>query len=307
MYFPLNPSIHSTIRRLLFVVIVLPWFSVLATEQAQPEEENWTDSLFAAVTLGGGFYQQQSLSSNLEVGERYEDYLFLNIEFFAQWKGFFVELPGRSQEKVDGQYSGNAIGYNLYNSKHWSYDFYAVRSSGGITRRYANTEETLNIDRVSDYRLGFRATGYYDNLLAQFIITPYSLRDEIGGVEASASIRQNWQYRNWNFYNSIGLKYRSSSIQDYYYGVDDPLSTQFAELVADDPNADNIASFFSPYEADAGVGIHGEVGFEYPISEHLVFGGFFQYAVAPEQVKDSPLFIGDKFGHSFGLSLTYVF
>ena len=265
------------------------------------------DGIFAAISAGTGFVQKSGLNSNLDVDDDYSGFLFLDLELRAQWQGLFVEFPGRSQKKIDGQFSGASVGYNFYNTQNWSYDVYVVNSSRNSNFRVSSSKKTLKIRRASDYRLGLRASGYFDDLFAQFIVTPYSFRDAIGGIEASASVRQNWQYRNWNIYNSIGVRYRSKDIVNHYYGVDEALSTRITELLKDDPNNDKLVDYFSPYTASGGLSLHGEVGFEYPLSENMVFGGFFQYVVASDAAKDSPLFLGDRIGNAFGLSITYVF
>lgn len=294
-------------KALAALILTTIGLNTQAQEAGVEEEQYEENGIFAALSFGGGFAKQSGINGNLDVNENYNDYLFLNLELRAQWNGFFVEFPGRSQEQIDGQFSGNALGYNFYNSQNWSYDIYAAKSSDAIHYKFSNPEEALEFERVSDFRLGIRATGYFDDLYTQFIIAPHSFRSEIGGIEASASVRQNWQYRNLNIYNSVGLKYRSADILDHYYGVDEALSAEFADLVAEDPNVDNLVDYFSPYEAGGGFSVHGEVGFEYPLSENLVFGGFFQYVIASDEAKNSPLFIGDRVGNSFGLSLTYVF
>jgi len=302
------PTLKKTMKKTT-LALALGFSAISATAETTDIEalSDNDDGIFAAISFGGGFAQKSGINGNLEFDESYYDFLFLNLELRAQWKGLFVELPGRSQEKIDGQFSGSALGYNVYNTSNWAYDVYAVKSSQSNEYKLSSPTETLAFEREADYRLGFRATGYFDDLFAQFIVTPYSFKDDIGGVEASASIRQNWQYRNWNFYNSFGIRYRSSEIIDHFFGVDDQLSQEIITLLDEDPNIDNLTEYFAPYKADDGISVHGEVGFEYPLSENMVFGGFFQYVVASDAAKDSPLFAGDRIGNSFGLSITYVF
>lgn len=298
---------HTMKNTLVTMALCCGALSTLAVADTSNAESGSDNGVFAAISIGGGLAKQSGIDGNLNVNESYDDFFFLNIELRAQWYGLFVEFPGRSQQQIDGQFSGASLGYNFYNTQNWSYDLYAVHASQGNTYNAASPEGTLSFSRASDFRLGLRASGYFEDLFTQFIVTPYSFRDEIGGVEASASIRKDWQYRNWNIYKSIGVRYRSESIVDHYYGVDENLSDLLIQIVADDENIDNLTEYFSPYEADSGISVHGEVGFEYPISEHMVFGGFFQYVVASDSAKDSPLFVGDRIGNSFGLSLTYVF
>jgi len=298
---------HTMKKTLLAIALCCGAIASPALAQDSQPDTDTDNGIFAAISFGGGFAKTSGIDGNLNVSESYDDFLFLNLEFRAQWHGLFIELPGRSQQQIDGQFSGASLGYNFYNTPNWSYDIYAVHASQANQYSASSPERTLTFNRTSDYRLGVRASGYFEDMFTQFIITPYSFRDEIGGVEASASIRKDWQYRNWNIYNSIGVRYRSESIMDHYYGIDERLANLLSYVVRDDPNFDDLTEYFSPYQADGGISVHGEVGFEYPISEHMVFGGFFQYVVAPDSAKDSPLFVGDRIGNSFGLSITYVF
>ena len=244
-----------------------------------------------------------------------ENFINLNVEIQLRWNGLFYENPGRSQESVDGLFSGDAIGYNFYNNEYWALDVYAVNAFADteytfdtlVEERGENDQvinryvDRLRLNRKRDYRLGLRATGYYKDYLAQFIVTPMSFRSEIGGVNASASLRRTWLVKNWNVYATVGLNYQSSEIIDYYFGLPDAE----AQLIAEQLNTNE--SPFQAYRADHGFFAVGEVGFEYPVTEYFVFGGFITSIARPDAVKDSTLSVSGRYVTTAALSLTWVF
>ncbi|XOV80779.1 MAG: MipA/OmpV family protein [Aestuariibacter sp.] len=304
----LKPNIY-------YLSIVLLLFTAALNLKPLYAAENPNDGFYAALTLGVGVREANFVGSDGQAGseitrkQTYEDFIALNLELRYQYKGFFVELPGPTQDAIDGQYAGNALGYNFYNSRHWTIDFYALEASGAASRKFTSFEESRNFSEVrrSDYRLGLRASGYFDNYLMQFIFAPYSFRDEIGGVDASASFRHDWQVKNLNLYASLGFRYRSSEILDHYYGVSTELSDQIADLVEGQGNADISTRFFQPYTPGDGFNIGAIAGFEYPVSQSWVVGGFVAAEKTPNSIKDSPLVAGDSVSTSAVLTISYVF
>lgn len=274
---------------------------------------NPNDGFYAALTLGMGIRETNFIGSDGQAGseiqriQNYDDFITLDLELRYQYKGFFIELPGPTQEAIDGQYAGNAIGYNFFNSRHWSVDVYALEASGAASRKFTNPDRQFTDTRDADFRLGVRATGYFDQYFTQLILAPYSFDDDIGGVDASASVRRDWQIKNLNLYASLGFRYRSSEILNHYYGVSDVLSEQIADLVAGQGNSDISTEFFQPYHAGGGLNIGAVAGFEYPLSERFVVGGYLAAEKTPDSIKDSPLVAGDSVSTSAVLTISYVF
>ncbi|MCC2607004.1 MipA/OmpV family protein [Planctobacterium marinum] len=304
---------HTFNLLILGLLLLLP-ASLLQADEVSESGDSELESFFA-ISLIGGVSETNQLDQNFNRVNTTESFLAVNLEMQLRWKGFFYENPGNSQENVDGLFSGDAIGYNFYNTRNWAVDLYAVHAHGGgefvfdgIEQLYDEEGEPaginvhrLTLPRDSNYRLGVRATGYFSDYLMQFIATPVSFEDEIGGFGLSASIRRTWLYKNWNFYGTVGLNYQSSDIIDYYWGLSDSESAQIEDHMrrTDTP--------YKPYEADGGVMAVGQVGFEYPLTEHLVFGGFITSVLRPDAVTDSPLSSEGRLVSTAGLSVTYVF
>lgn len=258
------------------------------------------DSFFAISAIAG-------VSETNLIGENFEriddtgSFFEIDIEIQTRWNGFFFESPGRSQENINGLFSGIAVGYNLYNTNHWALDLYVVEAFKGGEYFFNSNTDSLTIEKESNSRVGVRATGYFSDYLVQFIATPASLDHDIEGFSASASVRRTWQVKNWNIYATLGAFYQSDEIVDYYYGISESESAQIKQLFNDN-NAP-----YDPYTAEGGVLIVGEVGFEYPVSENIVFGGFFSGVQRPNGINDSPLSAEGPSVLTAGLSLTYIF
>lgn len=300
-----NTLNKSTIISAFFGLSLMTNSSALADEwfHWNPEAEI---EVFTALSIGGGISETNRVDGNFERTNNYDDFGFFSLEAQVNWNGFFLDLPGRSQEKVEGQFAGNGIGYNFYNSENWALDLYYFQASNNALFTFTNTSGRIELDRVSDVRLAIRATGYYRDYLTQFIVAPLSSRDEIKGFDASASVRRNFQLRNWNLYASLGIRYQSSEIHNYYYGISEDESARlkaFTNVDIDFPERNLLA----PYDASSGTTVVGEIGFEYPITEDWVAGGFYVFQRLPDSVVDSPIQVDDNYVSAVGLSLTYVF
>ena len=288
--------------------------TIIAEEPVSQDSGGDLESFFA-ISLIAGVTESNWVNLDFERVDKTEEFLNINLEMQLRWRGFFYENPGNSQENVDGLFSGDAIGYNFYNNQNWALDIYAVHAFGEAEYVFdwphpiVDEEGTIidyNVERLrfprdDNYRLGLRATGYFKDYLTQFIATPISFEDEIGGFNLSASVRRTWLYKNWNFYGTVGLNYQSSDILNYYYGLSEDESAQIeAHLRAPD-------SPFKPYKAGDGLLAVGQVGFEYPLSESFVFGGYYTAVLRPNAITDSPVSIEGRLLSTAGLSVTYVF
>lgn len=293
-------------------------FGCLICSFSAHADESWIFGgleTFFGISLVAGVTETNLVDQNFQRVDETRNYLEGNIEIQLRWNGFFYENPGHSQENVDGLFSGDAIGYNFYNSKHWAYDIYVVNAFGEGEYHFDNVETVINgetgestnnhvrllLPRKANDRLGLRATGYYDDYLAQFIVTPVSFQSEIKGVNASASLRRTWLYKNWNFFGTVGFNYHSKEIIDYYWGLSEDESTQIEDLLK------NQNTPFKPYEGSGGFFAVGQLGFEYPVTENVVFGGFVTAIRRPNAVTDSTLSFEGRVVSTAGVSLTWVF
>lgn len=296
-----NTQKRHWLRNLFFAALLLPTVS-LANEEENEGDFQW----FSALSLVGGYVEGRSFLNGVG-DDPYEDFLDLNWELHLEYKGFFYEQPGLAQERIDGQFSGHAGGYRYYIDDSWNLDFLITAATDELQSTFVSPEDRIVESRRRDRRAGFRLTGVLDNYFVQAMWTPHSLRSNIGGNELSLSVRRDWQIKNLNFYASVGARYRSSEIMQYYYGISDDLSQDLIELVQPEINPDIDAEILAPSQVGGGAIISTRVGFEYPLSENWVMGGVATYQRFPSAMSDS-IFIGfDDSQSVFALSLTYVF
>lgn len=300
----MNTNKRLTITWLISALLIINLFiPTLSYAEEKEDDFQW----FASIGYVTGGYESIRIDRNLTDIETKETFKGFAVELRAQYKGFFFEVPGRGLGDRDGLYTGPGLGYNFFNTETWSFDAYFTEESNSIKWRFANPEQVYEIYKDSDRRFGLRATGYYDKFLTQFTFTPVSLRDEIGGVALSASIRRDWQIRNFNIFTSIGAKYRSSDILNYYYGITEEEALRISKITRYWDTAEQLNKFYAPIEVSAGTSVNFQLGFEYPLTENWVLGGFYSVAKFADSVKNSPFRAGDATSVMSGLSITYVF
>lgn len=147
--------------------------------------------------------------------------------------------------------------------------------------------------------LGLRASGFINDAIVQFTVSPISFnRDYDSGIYSSLWLGRSYQIKNWEVYFSGGLEYRSKEILDYYYST-----SELMEQLG-----------FRPYKAGAGTDVIGQVGASYPISEDVLFETYFRYTNVSDSISDSSImqfakYIPDRDPDitEFGLLLSYVF
>lgn len=205
---------------------------------------------------------------------------------------------------------GNSVGYNFFNTEHWSFDAHITQAHGSTTMRFnlkdAKDESAdimvYHMDRSDTQMLGLRTTGTYGQTTIQFIAAPYSFNQNYDdGVFASAWLAHSWQIKNWELYASAGVNYRSKEIINHYYATSDEIASLDAPILP-------------AYKADGGFDIITQVGLSYPVSESILFESYLRYTDISDSISDSPvmqLFSGlnDRSENvtEFGMLFSYVF
>jgi len=263
--------------------------AILIADEVNESEDNAHSGGYFKIGVG---YRFETSPYNDEKSE-----LSIFLDGGYQWEnGIFVEAPGVSNKLNPGF----TVGYNLYNTQHWNFDFIGNSAHGIIEYGVTENDESIYIKRDGTFRAGFRATGNYGQNTIQFNITPYSFNDEYGdGIHASVWFAKQWQIKNWNAHASIGVQYLSEEILDYYYGI-----------------PDEIAISNSPaYKAKSGFNTSFQIGADYPISQNWVFESYLRYTDLADSINDSPIMYNAiKFGTSrseniteAGILVNYVF
>ena len=197
----------------------------------------------------------------------------------VQIAGLFFESPGMSTRRLHGLYSDRSWGLNFYNTDQWRLDLYKNRDTKGVKGL-----EGIKI-RNQYKRAGLRLTGFFDSSQLQMDWSPYSTSDqENDGVTGSMSYSYYWQVKNWNFYGTAGVQYLSKEVLSY--GEIAPSSFDERE---DRLNRDV------------------EFGFEYPLNEHWVIGGFAAYNETDQVISSMTVTdANDITGFRSGLSISFI-
>ncbi len=110
------------------------------------------------------------------------------------------------------------------------------------------------------------------------------------GYELSADFSKRWTSGRYSFAPMLGVSYKSSNLNDYYWGVN--------------PDESNIA--LPPYRAGAGFAFQGGLLANYYITRNLRLAVSLNYERLPDDVAESPLAEDDYvLGYFSGLAWTF--
>jgi len=247
-----------------------------------------------------------------------------------EWdSGLFIEISNGYNEITQG----HNIGYNFYNTEHWSFDLSTMQAHGNLSlttlvRRHKISTDYYSQEVVDRYNakggmkhkeiesrkklsaVGLRATGRFDQTNIQLTIAPFVQQSEAltnvsdidHGVYASLWLAHYWQVKNWELHASLGAKYRSGEIIDYYYGVHGYPA-----------NINNFLFDFPEYNAKAGINVSAQIGLSYPISKKWLFDSYYRYTNLARSITDSPFMkvAADNENSAidvseFGIAISYI-
>lgn len=252
----------------------------------------------AAHSGDGGYFEIGAAVSYLgSSGDlRYEDEDSLQpsllISGVYQYGGLFAEMIHQSQDGIN-------LGFNFWNSENWSLDLLAANLLGSVSRIDGVDPSQLNEMERNYYLLseedslyigaGLRATRYWDN---QYVLQMRLVHDyyDDQGMYGSVRLGKSWQVRNWNFHMLGSMEYSSATLNRHLYGV----------------SKEEATTLFPEYQPDASLSFGVELGVAYPISQSLVFRGFYRFWSLPGEVSDSP-FVTDDHRSVASVSISYVF
>ena len=239
------------LKQLSLTCFICTTFIVATTADANESENNEDGGFqwFGALSVIGGVTESSSFDGEGNRDGDYDGFLGVNVELHVEWKNFFFEQPGQSQQQIDGQFANRAGGYRFYSNEHWNFEGVVIQATNQLRSEFASSTERLRVERRGDVRAGIRANGFYDNYFIQAIWTPHSLRNEIGGNQFSLSVRRDWQVKNLNLYASLGGLYRSDDIMRFYYSVSTDVSEAILDLANSSPQPIIDESLFAPFNA----------------------------------------------------------
>lgn len=298
-------TLDNIVKHLLVCAFLVSSAAISANAMADDSDTELNDRDGGYMSLGVGFRSEKSPF----VGDFGEAAIFLNGRY--QWHGLFVEAPDIAFFGSDGvdvttqNQSMIGVGYNFHNSQRWNFDLYAGAPDSAVSITGFRDDKLVELNKrkaLTGY--GLRSIGNYGANTVQFVAFPfyYSSEDADSGLYASMWLAHEWQVKNWNLHGAVGIKYRASSILDYYYGISDEES---ANLFG--------GGVIAAYEAKAGTDYTVQLGASYPVSKHWVFRSYARYTDISDSITDSPLFnVGVAVGRpknesEVGISINYVF
>ncbi len=205
-----------------------------------------------------------------------------------QWNGLFIEATEVSSSNLN-------LGYNAWNSEHWSFDLIGSQLNENIIdednhelKKFRGNNDELSTQGL-DFLLGFRATGYYENNIIQLFLGQ-DISNTHDGMIGQIEAGRSWQIRNWNIHTLLGYRYHSEEVINYYLGV----------------KPEQATATIPEYNADAGSIVTLEFGVTYPLAKHWVFRGTLQNEIFSDALNESPLLDNTSWSN-FSTSLTYIF
>lgn len=214
-----------------------------------------------------------------------------------QWKGVFAEAA------IDASRDKNlpALGYNFYNTEHWSLDAIFALTGGDLRINYNIDGETKRISAQPPRGVGLRAQGTWGNTFVQAIALPFyheEFRTNSAIEYASLWAGQRWQIKNWSLNGLIGAQYQSSGLLDHQWGV--------TETEAD--------ALLSAYQPSSGIDYTAQIDLTYPVTKNVLFQMYSRHLIYSDEMLDSPIVKKMREYHGrpeqereFGILLNYVF
>ena len=240
----------------------------------------------------GGVIAYVEESFNLCCTEKEEGFqvdTFLSGEY--RRNRFFIEA-------TFGTFDGLTSGISLFQGKKWVVDLVLASALGRISDDdFDNVSELSEQDRNRFIETrdtffngaGIRATLYWDEYVFQYRF----VKDTHGGngLLSDIKIGRGWQYRNWNFHAIANVKWASSDLSNYWFGIDEDIATERHPA----------------FETNSGFFYSTEIGLTYPVTQHWVFRTAYRYGdIASGQASRSSL-VSSGYDATLYSSLSYVF
>ncbi|MBR9727177.1 MipA/OmpV family protein [Shewanella intestini] len=259
----------------------------IASSVSQGETDRLADGGY--FELGAGAFSSNKVDVRQTDHQTIEPALLISGVY--QYKGLFAEMVHQSQDGIN-------LGYNIWNSAHWSVDILLAniqttwRRPEGIDPKLLDEAER-NVYLLSEESIyvgaGIRATRYWDDhYVFQFRAVSDYFDDQ--GLQSSARFGKSWQVRNWNFHALGSVTYSSAKLNRALFGV----------------TADEATDLFPQYTPDSSLSYGIELGAAYPITSNVVFRAMYRYNLLPDVITDSP-FNQAGYASFLNATISYVF
>lgn len=281
----------KTISAFLLTLITASSYSLAEDNQSKDKQTDKNNRDGYYLSIGAGYINLESPTAEKIDGFR----VVFNGRY--QWHGFFAEAA------IDTSRDKNlpALGYNFYNTEHWSLDAIFALTGGDLRFKYYIDGEAKQISAQPPRGVGLRAQGSWGNTFVQAIALPYyheKFRTDSTIEYASLWAGHRWQIKNWSLSGLVGAQYQSSGLLDHQWGV--------TETEADD--------FVSAYQPSSGIDYTAQIDLTYPITKNVLFQMYSRHLLYSDEMLDSPMVKKIREYHGrpeqereFGILLNYVF
>lgn len=250
------------------------WSAELPRDSGEPTSESARENGgFLELGLTAQIQRQALAHKNPEDDGGAELTFGVSLSGGYQYDRYFVEA-------TESWFGGLNLGINLLQTQAVSVDLLLANVAGSISIESdeppaPTTEQERNdaiLDRDSLYiAAGTRITAYRGDSLLQLRLLSDWYDDN--GLQGSARLGHQWQVGNWNLQGIVGVRYYSSTFNDYLYGIDD----------------DEASERFPVYTAGNAWIPEVELGASFPLRRDWVYTSRLRYRQFPESVTDSPL------------------
>lgn len=249
------------------------------TETVTQEQEEESDFSWQAM-IGLSAAYEPSLLKGVNQQDAV-DFLNLALLLDVYYKGFFIQSNHRRADGLlDGTSHGAEFGYRIEANDDQELDIIFKNYLGGFEPDELIDNKNKNIptlegleDRLPGHGIAFRYSRFIEDQMYSLDLARLSMEGEESGWLIEGFYSYFIPYRNWDIYYGGVLTYYSSSIMDYFYGVD----------------TDEVTSARELYQADAGFRAQLEVVVQYPISKNWSFNGAVTQSFYSDSFTDSPL------------------
>ncbi len=236
----------------------------IAREVFQPDNAN---SSFAEIGVSFVTSQLPLVGFNGQTLEESGDTvnsLHIGLEGRFEYKGLFFEF-------IENSFSDVTLGFDAYSTENSHHELIATSLFSEIVRKDITGFESIE-DRKGDVNAGIRSSYYLGNSIVQFELVS-DIVDSHNGVVGALQFGHQAQYRNWNLYGLVGVRYFSDNVTDHLFGV----------------SAEEATDTIAEYEAGEGFMPTIHLGATIPINEKWVFRTTAEYTKFPNAVANSPL------------------
>ncbi|WDE05988.1 MipA/OmpV family protein [Thalassomonas viridans] len=293
----LSRKLFATLFLLFLGIPVCYATETAAGEPAATEEQEEESDFSFQAMVGVSVAYDSSLLKGVHQQDA-DDYLNLAFLVDVYYRGFFIQSNHRRANGLwDGTSHGGEFGYQIEANEEWELDIILKNYLGGIEPGELIDKKEKNIptlegleNRLPGHGVAIRYSRFIDDQMYSLDLARLSMEGEESGWLLEGFYSYFIPYRNWDIYYGGALTYYSSSIVDYFYGIDQHEVSPARDL----------------YQAGGGFRAQFEIVAQYPLSKSWSFNGTITQSFYSDSFTDSPL-VDHIYTTQIMLGVLYVF